>query len=231
MSILQVYNSLPVGWEPYFNSIRPNLEYIQQQYLNNIYMLPPAQDVFNAFHLCPFPPKVVIIGQDPYHTVINGVPQATGLAFSTRPGISMQPSVKNIMNEVISDYPEYSMPNHGDLTHWAKQGVLLLNTSLTVVEGRPNIHQGIWRGVVKMLLDYLRDYHNIIYVLWGADAHKLKDTISAKATKMMASHPSPMSVNRAGRDIVAFKGCGHFKKINELLTERDQTTIQWLETK
>lgn len=229
MSILQVYNSLPVGWETFFHSVRPVLEHIQGNYLNNIYMLPPPQDVFNAFHLCPFPPKVVIMGQDPYHTVISGVPQATGLAFSTKPGVSMQPSVRNIMNEVISDYPEYNMPNHGDLTHWAKQGVLLLNTSLTVVEGRPNIHQGIWRSFIKMLMDYLREYHNIIYVLWGADAHKLKDIISARATKLMASHPSPFSVSRAGRDIPAFKGCGHFKRINELLEARQQGSIKWME--
>ncbi|MBD5423235.1 MAG: uracil-DNA glycosylase [Mycoplasma sp.] len=190
--------------------------------LNNIYssnknIFPNRNDVFRAFKLCPLSKtKVVIFGQDPYYT--KGV--ADGLAFSTRSN-KTPASLKNIFKEIKLEYPN-SLFSSNNLESWANQGVLLLNTSLTVEENLPLKNSLLWMDFIREILNLINNHcNNIIFVLWGNQAIKLKKYISKNHYILESSHPSPLSANKG------FIGNNHFKKINEILKSLNLDTINW----
>lgn len=188
--------------------------------------LPTKQLLFRAFDMCPMDKlKVVMIGQDPYHTVHAGKIMANGMAFSTSKGFGVQKSLKNIYKEISRTHPNFVEPDHGDLSSWAKQGVLLLNTSLTVAEKKAGSHKKLWIGFIHKILAYIQSKNkDLIFVLWGKNAEGLQnkqEIISSKMTSFITSHPSPFSCRRG------FMGCNHFIDINERLEELNLDKINW----
>lgn len=200
-------------------------EYIKfSQWLNNEYnsytIYPKPENVFNALNLVPFDKvKVVIIGQDPYH----GVNQAHGLSFSVEKDVNIPPSLKNIYKELHDDLGCY-IPNNGNLTKWAKQGVLMLNSVLTVRAGNPNSHKGKgWEIITSKIVQLLSERQDpVIFMLWGGNAKALCKNISSQHLVLKASHPSPMSANQGG-----WFGCKHFSKANEFLIKNNKQPIDW----
>lgn len=181
---------------------------------------PPLKDVFNALHYTPFNEvKVVMLGQDPYH----GPHQAHGLSFSTQKGVPQPPSLKNIFKELASDIG-CSLPMHGNLTSWAKQGVLLLNSTLTVEKGKPHAHKGMgWETFTDEIIHTLNKKEtSIVYILWGKAAQqKLRLIDTDKHAIITAPHPSPLSSYRG------FFGSQPFSKTNTHLLETNQQPIDW----
>ena len=176
----------------------------------NIY--PPQNQVFRALELCPIhQTKVVIIGQDPYH----GTDQANGLAFSVNKGQTMPPSLRNIAKELHDDVG--TLLTHGDLSHWAQNGVLLLNTVLTVRESRANSHANImgWESYTDDIIKQVNTVQpRVVFMLWGNNAKSKAGLIDEKKHLVLkASHPSPLSAHRG------FFGCKHFSKANDFLNE------------
>ena len=181
---------------------------------------PDMYDIFNALKLTAYRDvKVVIIGQDPYH----GPNQAHGLCFSVLPGVAPPPSLKNIYKEIEAEYGT-PPPQDGELTRWAKQGVLLLNTVLTVRAGMANSHRGKgWEIFTDKIISLLNDRKvPIVFMLWGGNAkQKQKLITNSHHLVLTAAHPSPLSAFNG------FFGCGHFKKCNDFLTEINQEPIVW----
>lgn len=192
-------------------------EYIQ--YGNELLVLPPQHMRFAAFDICPINKvKVCIWGQDPYHN--RG--EAMGLCFSVPDNVKIPPSLKNIYKELESDLN--IRKDSGDLTCWAKQGVLLLNSALTVREHCANSHQKKWKNFTDNAIKYLSNHSNgVIFILWGNNA-KQKETLidTSKHYILKATHPSPLSANRGG-----FFGTKHFSKTNEILVNQNKTPIKW----
>lgn len=182
---------------------------------------PPKDEIFAAFNMCPLNQvKVVILGQDPYH----GIGQANGLAFSVRDGVSHPPSLLNIFKELKTDV-EKPYPNTGNLESWAKQGVLLLNATLTVRAHQAGSHQKKgWEKFTNAVIKALSDERKgIVFLLWGNYAkQKAKLIDGSKHHILMSGHPSPLSANRG-----YWFGNGHFSKTNVLLKESDVDPIQW----
>ena len=185
-------------------------------------VFPEEKNVFNALELTPFESvKVVILGQDPYH----GFGQAHGLSFSVQKGIPFPPSLKNIYKELQEDIGG-ELPTEGDLSHWAKQGVLLLNTVLTVEEGNANSHKGKgWERLTNRLIESLNELkHPVIFILWGKLAQdKEKLIINPNHVILKAPHPSPLSAYRG------FFGSKPFSRVNDILIQQGQTPIRWTE--
>ncbi|HIR89034.1 MAG TPA: uracil-DNA glycosylase [Candidatus Fimimorpha faecalis] len=183
-------------------------------------IFPASDDIFNAFNLTPLSKvKVVILGQDPYH----GDGQAHGLSFSVRPNVAIPPSLLNIYQELESDCGCY-IPNNGYLEKWAKQGVLLLNTVLTVQAHKAFSHRGIgWEEFTDAAIRAVNEQDRpIVYLLWGKPAQSKKSMLNnPKHLILEAPHPSPLSAYRG------FFGCHHFSKANEFLTEHGETPIDW----
>ena len=182
---------------------------------------PHGKDIFNAFNFTPLDQvKVVIIGQDPYH----GPGQAHGLCFSVLPGVAIPPSLMNIYKEISSEFTA-QMPSHGCLIDWAKQGVLLLNTTLTVEQNKAMSHAGKgWEKFTDRVVEILNSSReNIVFLLWGSHAQKKAQNVDRrKHLVLTAPHPSPLSAYRG------FLGCDHFKKANLYLKEHGQTLIDWV---
>lgn len=193
--------------------------FIQRRYKESK-VYPPKEKIFNAFDLTTYENlKVIILGQDPYHQA----KQAQGLAFSTPKEIKNPPSVINILKEIHSDIGS-SICNDGDLTPWAKQGVLLINTVLTVEDSSPNIHKKKgWEVFTDNMIKYISSNNkNIIFILWGAEAIKKSKIIDeTKHHILTAPHPSPLSSYRG------FFGCQHFSKTNSILKSLNKIEIQW----
>ena len=185
-------------------------------------VFPEEKNVFNALELTPFESvKVVILGQDPYH----GFGQAHGLSFSVQKGIPLPPSLKNIYKELQEDIGG-DLPTEGDLSHWAKQGVLLLNTVLTVEEGNANSHKGKgWERLTNRLIKSLNELkHPVIFILWGKPAQdKEKLITNPNHVILKAPHPSPLSAYRG------FFGSKPFSRVNDILIQQGQTPICWKE--
>ena len=185
-------------------------------------VFPEEKNVFNALELTPFESvKVVILGQDPYH----GFGQAHGLSFSVQKGIPLPPSLKNIYKELQEDIGG-ELPTEGDLSHWAKQGVLLLNTVLTVEEGNANSHKGKgWERLTNRLIESLNELkHPVIFILWGKPAQdKEKLITNPNHIILKAPHPSPLSAYRG------FFGSKPFSRVNDILIQQGQTPIRWTE--
>lgn len=201
-------------------------EFVQlQKKLNEEYhnktIYPKAENVFNALNLVKFKDvKVVIIGQDPYH----GPNQAHGLCFSVEKDIAVPPSLQNIYKELNSDLG-CTIPTHGNLTKWAKQGVLMLNSVLTVQAGHPNSHKGWgWEKITSRVIELLNQREDpVIFLLWGASAREIGKNIDrSKHYVLTAAHPSPMSANQGG-----WFGCKHFSQANEILKKLGKEPIDW----
>jgi len=195
-------------------------EFIEKQYkITTVY--PSKNNIFNAFDLCEYKNlKVVILGQDPYHQPN----QAQGLAFSTPKNIKNPPSLVNILKEIKSDLGYDSLAINGDLTFWAKQGVLLLNTVLTVEDSKPNSHKDKgWENFTDNIISYIsNNKKDIIFLLWGAYAIKKSKLINKNNHHILtAPHPSPLSSYRG------FFGCKHFSKINQILETFNKNKIKW----
>ena len=192
---------------------------VMDEYKHHL-VFPPADDVFNAYALTPLKDvKVVIIGQDPYHN--NG--QAHGLCFSVRPEVDIPPSLVNIYKELHDDLGCY-IPNNGYLVKWAKQGVLLLNTVLTVRAHQANSHRGIgWEEFTDATIRILNEQDRpIVFILWGAPAQRKKAMLNNPAHLILeAPHPSPLSAYRG------FFGCRHFSQCNEFLKANGVEPIDW----
>ena len=180
---------------------------------------PDIDNVYNAFKLCSFKDtKVVILGQDPYHQ--KGV--ANGLAFSVNPGCKIPASLRNIYKEIESDV-DAEINKNGDLNHWAEQGVLLLNCSLTVEDSKPGSHSSFgWENITDSVIKLLNKKSNIVFLLWGAHSIKKRYLIDeSKNIVFTAPHPSPLSAYRG------FFGCKHFTKTNLYLSKNKIKTINW----
>ena len=193
---------------------------IDKKYEETI-VFPEKENIFKAFTLTKLDNlKVVILGQDPYH----GVGQAQGLAFSTPSNIKNPPSMQNILREIASDLQRPSICLDGDLTSWAKQGVLLLNTVLTVEEAKAGSHQKLgWEIFTDNIIKYIsQNCSDIVFLLWGSPAIKKSNLIDANKHYILTSvHPSPLSAYRG------FLGCKHFSKTNQILKNLNKEEINW----
>lgn len=202
---------------PHFRAV---MHFLDQQQAQQITVYPPRERLFAALKTTPLEAvKVVILGQDPYH----GPGQANGLCFSVSPGVALPPSLKNIFKELQSDLG-ISTPPHGDLSHWAEQGVLLLNTVLSVAAGQPQSHQG--RGWEPFTDRIIREVNHrcphAVFLLWGKPAQsKLGMIDQPRHTVLLAPHPSPLSAHRG------FLGCRHFSRCNAALEAHGQAGIDW----
>jgi len=212
-SILQQQES-----EDYFQQIRA---FVEQERDSGKLIYPPQEQVFSAFEMTPFEAvRVVILGQDPYH----GANQAHGLAFSVLPGVKIPPSLRNMYKELAEDIEGFEAPTHGYLKSWAEQGVLMLNTVLTVEEGKAHSHAKCgWETFTDHIIEQLNQRSEpIVFLLWGAHAQKKGQSIdSNKHFVLNAPHPSPLSARRG------FFGCQHFSQTNELLKSQNLPAIDW----
>lgn len=203
--------------KPYFEQIALHLKTEKSQ-KKTIY--PPGQFIFNAFNTTPIDQvKVVILGQDPYH----GPGQAHGLCFSVQKGVPPPPSLVNIFKELREDIG-ITIPNHGDLTHWAQQGVFLLNASLTVRASEPMSHAKIgWATFTDTVIRKISDHQpHVVFLLWGKFAQEKKTLIDEnKHLILRAAHPSPLSAN------AGFFGCKHFSKANAYLVSKGIDPVDW----
>lgn len=181
---------------------------------------PPPKKIFAALDTTPFEQvKVVLIGQDPYH----GPNQAHGLCFSVMPGVTIPPSLENMLKEIERDVG-IPRPEHGCLISWARQGVLLLNSVLTVERGKPESHKGKgWEGFTDAIVDHLnRERENLVFLLWGSYAQAKGKLVDGRRHLVLkAPHPSPLSAHRG------FFGCCHFSKVNKWLEDRRLAPIDW----
>jgi uracil-DNA glycosylase len=194
-------------------------QFLVQEYRSHV-VYPNMYDIFNALKYTAYRDvKVVILGQDPYH----GPGQAHGLCFSVKQGVEPPPSLKNIFSELQKDVG-IPAPKHGELTCWARQGVLLLNTVLTVREHQPNSHKGHgWEAFTDRVIELLdKKQTPIVFLLWGANArNKARIVTNPIHIKLEAPHPSPLSAYNG------FFGCRHFSKANDWLVRTGQTPIDW----
>ncbi len=194
-------------------------DFVRQEYLSGKTIYPAPKNIFNAFNLCPLDKvKVVIIGQDPYHEP----GQAMGLCFSVPNGITPPPSLVNIYKEIESDLG-YPSQTHGDLTDWANQGVLLLNSTLTVMAHNAASHAGRgWEQFTDAVIRAVAKQDNVVYMLWGSYAQKKAEFVDASKNLVLKSvHPSPLSAHRG------FFGNHHFSRANEYLKQHNKTPIVW----
>lgn len=202
---------------PYFQQLAA---FVRRAYQTGI-VYPPGKYIFEAFNRTPLEAvKVVILGQDPYH----GPRQAHGLCFSVQPGIDVPPSLVNIYKELEDEYKTPFRNRNGDLSHWADQGVLLLNATLTVSAGQAGSHQGKgWETFTDAVVRKLAAAReNLVFLLWGSYAQRKGAVIDrTRHLVLETAHPSPLSAFRG------FFGCGHFRKANDYLAAHGQTPIAW----
>ncbi len=203
--------------KPYFENV---VNFVKAEYSTRT-VYPPGKLIFNAFSHCSFEnTKVVILGQDPYH----GAGQANGLCFSVNDGIQIPPSLVNIFKEIKEDLGK-PLPRSGNLERWAKQGVLLLNATLTVRASEAGSHQGKgWETFTDAVIKHISDEkEGVVFLLWGAYAQKKGEVINArKHLVLKARHPSPMSANNGG-----WFGCKHFSQTNNYLRAKGLSEIEW----
>lgn len=204
--------------QPYFSALRL---FLREQKSAGKIIYPPGSQIFAAFDYTSFNDvRVVIIGQDPYH----GQGQAHGLCFSVNKGIAVPPSLQNIYKELQTDIPGFQVPRHGDLTHWAKQGVLLLNATLTVEKDKAGSHQGKgWETFTDAVIKQVSSQkEHVVFLLWGRFAQGKTPLIDASRHLILsAAHPSPFSAYNG------FFGCKHFSQTNAYLTAHGLTPVNW----
>jgi len=196
-------------------------QFLEQEEEQGTIVYPKPSDVFNAFNLTPFNlVKVVILGQDPYHRA----KQAHGLSFSVQKGVAVPSSLKNIYKELQADIPGFNIPSHGNLSSWGKQGILLLNTTLTVRANEPGSHQKMgWEQFTDKAMEALNaEKSGLVFMLWGRHAQAKASLIdSSKHLVLTAAHPSPFSAYNG------FFGCKHFSKANAYLLSKGEKPINW----
>lgn len=204
--------------KPYFKGL---YLFLKQQQAEGKIIFPPAPQIFSAFDFTPFnDTRVVIIGQDPYH----GVGQAHGLCFSVNKGVKVPPSLINIYKEIKTDIEGFNIPEHGDLSHWAKQGVLLLNATLTVEKDKAGSHQGKgWEVFTDAVIKAIsKQKEHVVFILWGKFAQSKERLIDdSKHLILEAAHPSPLSAYNG------FWGCKHFSKTNDYLKQHQLPIVNW----
>ncbi|RQO30182.1 uracil-DNA glycosylase [Taibaiella sp. KBW10] len=204
--------------KPYFKQVVERVKHDRQQ---GITLFPSGADIFRAFELCPFDQvKIVLLGQDPYH----GFGQAHGLCFSVLKGVKSPPSLQNIYKELQTDIPGFVIPDHGFLESWAKQGVLMLNTSLTVQAGLANSHGKIgWETFTNAVIQKVsEEKEHVVFILWGRNAQSKKSLIDGtKHLILESAHPSPLSAYNG------FFGSRPFSKTNTYLAEHHLAPIEW----
>lgn len=220
----------PLGWVSVFqdswNELKDiNQDLMQDSQINGTFY-PLKKNLFKVFELCPLNQvKVVILGQDPYHgTDYDKQPTAQGMSFSVRRGFRINPSLQNIYKELASSVEGFQTPNHGCLESWVKQGVFLLNMSLTVLPSQANSHKDKWISFMNRVFKAINNQNkHTIWLLWGREARSkiIKDMIGNQGTVFETSHPSPFSVRRG------FSGCNHFNMANDKLIEMKETPINW----
>jgi uracil-DNA glycosylase len=202
----------------YFQQI---MQFVESERATGKTIYPPKQDVFSAFNLTKLEKvKVVILGQDPYH----GPNQAHGLCFSVLPGVKTPPSLANMYKELATDISEFVIPQHGFLESWAEQGVMLLNTVLTVERAKAHSHAKIgWEQFTDIVIQQLSDHcDELVFLLWGSHAQKKGIVIDKQKHHVLnAPHPSPLSAYRG------FFGCKHFSQTNNLLKQQNKSPINW----
>ncbi|MCL4122143.1 UNVERIFIED_CONTAM: hypothetical protein GTU68_014214 [Idotea baltica] len=200
---------------------KQTLSFLEAEKEQGKIIFPAEEDIFNAFKLTEFDNlKVVILGQDPYHNYN----QAHGLAFSVQKGVDIPPSLRNMYKELEASVEGFQTPTHGNLENWAKQGIFLLNTTLTVEAHSANSHKDIgWETFTDSMIQKISKYkQNVVFMLWGAHARKKKSLIdSSKHLVLESSHPSPLSAYRG------FLGCGHFVLANDYLQKNNLGEIEW----
>lgn len=205
--------------QPYFLN---TLKTVAEERQSGITIYPPQKDVFNAFRFTELGDvKVVILGQDPYH----GPGQAHGLAFSVRPGVAIPPSLLNMYKELEATIPGFTRPTHGYLESWARQGVLLLNTVLTVRAGQAHSHASLgWETFTDKVIALINEHcEGVVFLLWGSHAQKKGAIIDRQRHCVLkAPHPSPLSAHRG------FFGCNQFVQTNQWLVDRGETPIDWM---
>lgn len=208
----------PLKEMPYFYHA---LNFVKERRLAGETVFPPDRLIFNAFRLTPFEKlKVVIVGQDPYHEPN----QAMGLSFSVPPGVPVPPSLRNIYQELRSDVPGFTVPTHGCLIPWARQGVLLLNSVLTVRAGEAFSHRGQgWEEFTDGVIAAINERsEGVVFMLWGSAARQKCARVNrSRHLVLEAPHPSPLSASRG------FFGCHHFSMANAWLQEHGKTAINW----
>lgn len=204
--------------QPYFQQI---MRFVESERSAGKVIYPPKKDVFNAFNITKLDKvKVVILGQDPYH----GPNQAHGLSFSVLPGVKTPPSLANMYKELATDISGFVIPKHGFLESWAEQGVMLLNTVLTVEQAKAHSHAKIgWEQFTSVVIQQLSDHcDGLVFLLWGSHAQKKGLVIDKhKHHVLNAPHPSPLSAYRG------FFGCKHFSQTNDLLKQQGKNPINW----
>lgn len=206
--------------KPYFDNL---LQTVENEY-QDFACFPPKDLIFSAFNYCDFSNlKVVIIGQDPYH----GVGEANGLCFSVNDGVRIPPSLRNIYREINDDFENLFIPSSGNLEHWAKQGVLMLNASLTVRKDSPNSHKHLkWNLFTDAVIQKIsEEKKNVVFLLWGAFAQKKGNKIDRNKHLVLESgHPSPMSANQG-----KWFGNKHFSQANAYLKANNKSEIDWIQ--
>ncbi|NAW57950.1 MULTISPECIES: uracil-DNA glycosylase [unclassified Vibrio] len=210
-----------IGNEKQQDYFQQTLAFVESERHAGKVIFPPAKDVFNAFRSTEFADvKVVILGQDPYH----GPNQAHGLCFSVLPGVRTPPSLVNMYKELAQDIDGFQIPAHGYLQAWAEQGVLLLNTVLTVEQGKAHSHARTgWETFTDKVIEALNQHQQgVVFLLWGSHAQKKGRFIDRNKHHVLAApHPSPLSAHRG------FFGCGHFSQTNYLLIQQGKAPIDW----
>lgn len=219
-------------WDDFFNktdviNVLDNIYKFIEEEEKKYYPLkvfPKKENLFKCFELTPFDKmRVVLIGMDPYINEIDGICQAQGLCFSVPDKFPLPPSLKNIFKELVSDI-KCNYPTSGNLTKWGNQGVLLLNRSLSVLQGNSNSHKKQWTDFNIKLIEFILDNKDFcVFICWGNDARNCLKKFDMKNNIILeAKHPSPLSANRGG-----FFGCKHFSKVNEILKKNSYNEIDW----
>ena len=216
----QTWQSLlgPEKEKPYFQAL---MQHVEAERAAGKVIYPPREQVFNALDATPLESvKVVILGQDPYH----GPEQAHGLSFSVQPGVKIPPSLKNIYKELAADLDGFRIPEHGYLMPWAEQGVLLLNTVLTVEQGKAHSHAKFgWETFTDAVIDAVNQAcEDVVFMPWGSHAQKKGRAVDRDRHLVLeAPHPSPLSAHRG------FLGCKHFSQANAYLQAKGKQPINW----
>jgi uracil-DNA glycosylase len=210
-----------LGQEKQQSYFQQMMQFVESQRAAGKTIYPPREDVFNAFNLTELDKvNVVILGQDPYH----GPNQAHGLCFSVLPSVKIPPSLVNMYKELATDISGFTVPQHGFLESWAEQGVLLLNTVLTVEQAQAHSHAKIgWERFTDTVIQQLSEHCNgLVFLLWGSHAQKKGQVIDKqKHYVLSAPHPSPLSAYRG------FFGCKHFSQANNILEQQGKSLINW----
>lgn len=228
----QTIAQLDDAWRSYINAelAQPYMQkldaFLVEERQGGAVVYPPREQWFNAFLYTPFENiKVVIVGQDPYH----GEGQAHGLSFSVPEGIKIPPSLRNIYKELSRD-TGMNIPHHGNLEAWAKQGVLLLNASLTVREGEANSHSKKgWLKFTNACIKHINEQREgVVFLAWGRFAHDVCSVVDTdKHCVIKTSHPSPLGATKSGKDFTAFMGSGCFSQANQYLESKGKQPVHW----